>query len=41
MGDLFAVKLLDSLDVVKRDDLPLSLTTMQPDVQKLVTVHLA
>jgi hypothetical protein len=30
----------NSLDVAKRDGLRLSLTTLQPDIQKIASVHL-
>jgi len=40
MGDLFAVKLRNGLGVVTRDGLRVSLTTMQPDIKKLASVHL-
>jgi hypothetical protein len=34
-------KLHNRLDVVKRGDLCLSLTTLQPDIQRLASVHQA
>jgi hypothetical protein len=34
-------KVRNRLDVVKKDDLRLSLTTLQPDIQQLSTVHQA
>jgi hypothetical protein len=34
-------KVRNRLDVVKRSDLGLSLTTLQPDTQKLASVHQA
>ena len=38
LGDLFVVKVCNPLHTVKRGDLCLSMTTLQPDTQKFASV---
>jgi hypothetical protein len=40
-GDLLVVKKHNSLNVVRRDDLHMSLITLQLNIQKLVSFHQA
>jgi hypothetical protein len=41
LGDLFFIKICNSLNIVRRNDVRLSLITLQPDIKNLASVHQA